>query len=119
MFSFQATGALVYEPMCTVIDDIIIMYRIPQWIITHYLSFFLFLSLDVGKVRQFILMLKLSGTYTAMSWFPIHSALGDMIGFKLGYIFEQAIPTNLNVILFAWVFYWIDFTTHWDKIFLP
>lgn len=49
-------------------------------------------------------MLKLSGTYTAMSWFPIHSALGAMIGFKLGYIFEQAIPTNLNAILFAWVF---------------
>lgn len=49
-------------------------------------------------------MLKLSGTYTAMSWFPIHSALGAMIGFKLGYIFEQAIPTNLNAIPFAWVF---------------
>lgn len=44
-------------------------------------------------------MLKLSSTYTAMSWFPVHSALGAMIGFKLGYIFEQAIPTNLNAIL--------------------
>lgn len=27
-----------------------------------------------------------------------------MIGFKLGYIFEQAIPTNLGVILCAWSF---------------
>lgn len=57
--------------------------------------------MDVGKVRQFISMLKLSGTYTAMSWFPMHSALGAMIGFKVGYIFEQSVPTNLNVGLFA------------------
>lgn len=27
-----------------------------------------------------------------------------MIGFKVGYIFEQAIPTNLSAILFAWLF---------------
>ena len=33
-----------------------------------------------------------------------------MIGFKLGYIFEQAIPTNLKAIpFFAWVF--IQLTT--------
>lgn len=49
-------------------------------------------------------MLKLSGSCTAMSWFPIHSALGAMIGFKVGYIFEQAIPTNLSAIHFAWLF---------------
>lgn len=102
-FFFKPQQPLACEPQCTIIDDII-MYRIPKWIITHYLPFFLFLSLDVGKVRQFILMLKLSGTYKAMSRFPIHSALGAMIGFKLGYIFEQAIPTNLKAILFAWVF---------------
>lgn len=70
------------------------------------------MSLDVGKVRQFVLMLKLSGTYTAMSWFPIHLALGAMIGFKLGYIFEQAIPTNLNAFLFAWVSFFIELTLH-------
>lgn len=48
-------------------------------------------------------MLKLSGTYTAMSWFPMHSALGAMIGFKVGYIFEQSVLTNLNVGLFAFI----------------
>lgn len=108
MLFFKPQEPPVYEPQCTIIDDIIIMYRIPLWIITHYLSFFLFLSLDVGKVRQFVLMLKLSGTYKAMSWFPIHSALGAMIGFKLGYIFEQAIPTNLYAILFAWFFFLLN-----------
>ena len=34
-----------------VIDDIIIMYRISQWIITHDLSFFLLLAQQVVKVR--------------------------------------------------------------------
>ena len=56
-------------------------------------------------------MLKLSGTYTAMSWFPIYSALGAMIGFKVGYIFEQAIPTNLNAILLALLFFFFQLTS--------
>lgn len=55
-------------------------------------------------------MLKLSSTYTAMSWFPVHSALGAMIGFKLGYISEQAIPTNLNAILLPG-FFFIELTS--------
>lgn len=90
----------MFEPQSTIIDDVIIMYRIFQWIITHYLSFFLFLSPDVEKVRQFILMLKLSSTNSTMSWFPVQFALGAMIGFRLGYILEQAFTTNLSVILF-------------------
>lgn len=61
--------------------------------------------MDVRKVRQFISMLKLSGTYAAMSWFPMHSALRAMIGFKVGYIFEQSVPTNLNAGLFVLGFY--------------
>lgn len=58
-------------------------------------------------------MLKLSSTYTAMSWFPVHSALGAMIGFKLGYISEQAIPTNLNAILLPGFFLlnWLHVTS--------
>lgn len=68
-------------------------------------SIFQFLSLDVGKVRQFISMLKVSGTYTAMSWFPMHAALVAMIGFKVGYISEKSVPTNLNSgLFFLWTF---------------
>lgn len=64
-------------------------------------------------------MLKLSGTYTAMSWFPMHAALVAMIGFKVDYILEKSVPTNLNSALFSLGFYWIDFMSHWDKVFLP
>lgn len=34
-----------------IIDDIITMYKISQWIITHDLSFFLLLALQIVKVR--------------------------------------------------------------------
>lgn len=53
-------------------------------------------------------MLKLSGTYTAMSWFPIYSALGAMIGFKLGYIFEQATSTDFQGNLLSLFFFLLN-----------
>lgn len=50
----------VSHDIMAIIDDIIIMYRIPQWIITRDLSFLLLLSLQVVKVRSFILMFNVS-----------------------------------------------------------
>lgn len=35
-----------------------------------------------------------------MSWFPMHAVLVVMIGFKVGYILEKSVPTNLNSGLF-------------------